>query len=388
MQFDAKTSDYFLELLRCALHGKPVSQKPQDVSWTDLFAFAKDQSLSYMAYSAISKCGFKLGDALEQEWTMRNSLNIVTYFNQEHECERLCSAFAREGIRCMPLKGSVIRKLFPSPEMREMCDLDIWVQPEDTERVHAMMLADGYTYVEDHTTSHNREYHKMPYLNVEIHHYLVPQESEMFSYYADFWKNAICDDDGGLICRMAWDDAYIYMMAHAHKHFFRQGTGIRSVMDVFVMRDRLKDVLDHEHIVNELKKLEIYDFADRFERLADCWFGEVRTEIPQDLLAYQYRVLESGTYGDDDFMKGRALKYMQDGKSFQSAKRTLAITKLFPPYSYMKMMYPCLKYVPFLLPLFWIIRWISTLIVKPKKISGFFRKLRHLSLSDDKEERR
>lgn len=389
MQFDAKTSAYFIELLRGALHHTAVRTKPQDVSWIDIFEFAKSQSLSYMTYSAIRKAGFDIGDELEQEWSTLNSRTLVSFFNQEYACEQLCKKFADAGIRSMPLKGSVICKLFPAPEMREMCDLDILVQPEDLERVHEIMLAEGYTFMEEKTTSHNREYHKLPYLNVEIHTYLVAQENRMFSYYADYWDRASYDNDG-LICRMPWDDCYIFMMAHAYKHFFVHGTGVRSVLDVYIMREKLKDVLDRDCIVSELKKLEILGFAERFERLAACWFAEEKTEIPPELQHYHYRVLESGTYGDNA-MKSTALKIMQDGKSFRTAKLMMGFSKVFPSYSNMKQGYPCLKYVPFLLPLFWVLRWIKTSLVMPKKISTYFKKLKGLSLSgdsSDSEERR
>ena len=147
MHFDAKTSEYFLELLRSALHNRPAQPKPQDVSWNDLFEFAKSHSLSYMAYCAIQRSAFALGDKLEQEWATRNSRTLVSYFNQEYECSRLCKEFSDAGIRNMPLKGSQICKLYPASEMREMCDLDILVQTEDLERVHQMMLADNYTYI-------------------------------------------------------------------------------------------------------------------------------------------------------------------------------------------------------------------------------------------------
>ena len=87
-------------------------------------------------------------------------------------------------------------------------------------------------------------------------------------------------------------------------------------------------------------------------------------------------------------MKAEAIRMMHNGKSLRSAKRKIAVNKLFPSSSYMKTMYPCLKYMPFLLPLFWVIRWVKTLVVKPKKVSTFFKKLKQLSISADREDRR
>ena len=384
MRIDAKTSEYFLELLRSALHDRPALPKPQDVSWYDIFEYAKFQSLTYMAYCAIRKSGFDIGDELEQEWSTNNLRILVSYFNQEYECERLCRELSDAGIRNMPLKGSLICKLYPAPEMREMCDLDILVKPEDLERVHNMMLADGYSYIEDHTTSHNREYHKLPYLNVEVHNYLMPRENPMFSYYENYWDR-VATEDNSLTCRMPWVDCYIFMIAHAYKHFFRVGTGVRSILDIYVMSEQLGDVLDRGLIDSEFEKLGILDFARGFERLAACWFAEERTDVPKELQHYHYRVLESSTYGDNSLIS-KALKLMQDGRTFEAAKRNMAFTKVFPSYAYMKSKFPSLKYVPFLLPIYWVIRWIKTVILKPKRIRAFFKALRNLSLPGTEKE--
>lgn len=388
MRFNANTCEYFIELLRCALHDQPAAPKPQDVSWNDLFEYAKSQSLSSMAYSAVCRSGFDIGEDLAQDWNTVSSRNLVKYFNQEHECEVLCSAFSAAGILHMPLKGSVIRKLFPAPEMREMCDLDILVKPEDLDRAHEIMLANGYEFLEEHTTSHNRDYQKLPYLNVEVHNYLLPQDIDMFSYYADFWNKANYVRDG-MTCLMTWNDCYIYMMAHTCKHFFFfRGIGIRSVLDVYVMKAQLNGILNRDYIKKELEKLGILEFAVSFERLADCWFVEEKTEIPPELQDYHSRILESGTYGDNDGMKSNAMRYMQGGKSLRAAKWSVAFRKLFPPYVLMKDPYPGLKKTPFLLPLFWIYRWFRTLVVKPKNITTFFSKLKKLSLPGDNQERR
>lgn len=110
--------------------------------------------------------------------------------------------------------------------------------------------------------------------------------------------------------------------------------------------------------------------------------------MPEELQFYNNRVLESGTYGENDILKAKAMKYISEGKSLRYAKRRMAITKVFPSYANMKRKYPCLKYLPFLLPLFWVLRWISTVFAKPKKMITFFKKLKHLSLNGYKEERR
>lgn len=385
MQVKLNVAEYFLELLRCALHDRTPAPKPQEVDWADIYQYAKEQSLSTMVYSVIKNTGAELAPELRREWATRYAKNLVKFSNQEHECERICNALSAAGFENMPLKGSVIRKLFPSPEFREMGDLDILVKPETAEAAHEMMLADGYTYLPSHTTSFNREYQKLPYMDVEIHTFLTHQEGEMFTYFSDWWDRAL-PPEKNLTYKVSWSDCYIFLMAHAYRHFSHSGTGVRSVIDVYVMNQALKDELDRDYVSTELKKLKIDAFASMIERLADCWFAEEKQDVPGDLLSYHYRILGCGTYGDGDDMRRLAFQHIQSGKSFRAAKRTMAVKKIFPSYAYMKTMYPVLGKLPFLLPLFWVVRWFATLFTKPKKISAYFSRLKKLSLTGDKKE--
>lgn len=386
MQFSTSLGEYFIELLRCALHDKMPLQKPQEIDWNEVFEYAKSQSLSTMAYYVINKAGFDLAPELKDKWGTTYSKNIVKHSNQEHECKRICNALSEAGFENMPLKGSVICNLFPSPELREMGDLDILIKPEAREAVHEMMLSDGYSYLPTHTTSFNREYQRLPYMDVEIHTFLTHQEGEMFSYFSNYWDKAL-PTDNGLTYKLPWNDFYIFLMAHAYRHFSQRGTGIRSVMDIYVMNSVLRDELDYTYITNEFQKLRIKGFAEHIERLADCWFSQDAQAVPPDLLSYHYRILNCGTYGDDDVMKRQAFMHLQNGKSFRAAKRAMTISKIFPSFQYMRTMYPVLSKIPFLLPLFWVVRWINTLVTKPKKMLTYYSDLKELSLTSDKKER-
>ena len=210
----------------------------------------------------------------------------------------------------------------------------------------------------------------------------------MFSYYADYWNKASFERCG-LTCRMTWDDCYIYMMAHACKHYYYfLGTGIRSVLDVYVMRDRLKNELHREYIVKELKKLNILEFAERFELLAESWFAEEKTEVPSELQDYHYRLLESTTYGDNNKLRSRAMEYMQGGKSFRSAKHLVGLRMLFPPLREMRDSYTVLKKCPFLLPFVWVFRGLKTVMMHPDYVASFFGKLKKLTLPGNQKEGR
>ena len=376
MAVDARVSEYLLELLRCGVNDTIPSEKPEGVSWEAVYAFAKRHSVSALAFYALRTRKDELPAALAEEWEEQNAKLLAQYINQEHELAQLCSIFEQEHIPYMPLKGSCIRQFYPSPETREMCDVDVLVPRESEEQTHEILLANGYSFLASHTTSHNREYHKAPYLNIEIHTKLYPQERVEAAYFNDVWMRAECCE-GGYAYRLSWNDFFVFAIAHAFKHYYRIGTGIRSVLDIYVMKKALGEQLDEDYIRTELKKLSMLTFYETISELAESWFSPDHTAPVGAVEEMAHNILCGTTYGvNQGAVQNAVAGYMRRGKSASGAKLSVTIRKIFPSRAFMKSMYPMLEKSPFLLPFCWVARWFRILFTEPKKLSEFFRNLR------------
>ena len=62
------------------------------------------------------------------------------------------------------------------------------------------------------------------------------------------------------------EDFYVYLVAHEYKHYVRGGTGLRSLLDVYVFLRRMGDSLDRDYIRRETDKLNITEFETQTER--------------------------------------------------------------------------------------------------------------------------
>lgn len=69
------------------------------------------------------------------------------------------------------------------------------------------------------------------------------------------------------------------MMVHAFKHYNAGGTGIRSLVDVYVYLSKKAEQMDWDYIEGELEKLDIDAFEKRFRVLAKKVFGEDVTSM-------------------------------------------------------------------------------------------------------------
>lgn len=375
MPENEKVNEYLIELLRCGINAETPREKPAELSWEAVYALAKRHSVSALAYCAVQHGKLQLPAALADDWEEQNAKLLAKYINQEHELAHLCEIFSRESIPHMPLKGSCIRCFFPSPELREMCDLDILVPQELEEQTHQIMLAEGYSFIESHTTSNNREYHKAPFLNVEIHTALYPQEYPESAYFNKVWSRA--ERTGSFSYKLSWDDFYIFAVAHTYKHYYLMGTGIRSVLDLYVMEEALNGQLNRSYIRAELKKLKMLAFYDTICEVSRFLFSKEETAL-SDAAANMTKYLLSGsTYGANFGLEQNAVaRYMRGGKSLRTAKIRAVIRMVFPTRGDMLPMYPVLKKAPILLPICWVSRWLRVLWSKPKRVTEFFRNIR------------
>lgn len=90
------------------------------------------------------------------------------------------------------------------------------------------------------------------------------------------------------------EDFYLYILAHEYKHYSKGGTGLRSLLDVYVFL-KAEDP-DWAYVVAEAERLGLVEFEKKNRSLALHLFaGEELTAQDQDMLDY---ILGSGVYGN------------------------------------------------------------------------------------------
>ena len=73
--------------------------------------------------------------------------------------------------------------------------------------------------------------------------------NETIASYMDIWNHAISIDDHTFARQLTPDYHYVYVIMHMLNHLLGAGTGIRSIMDVWVLNshyanDGQPDILD------------------------------------------------------------------------------------------------------------------------------------------------
>lgn len=95
----------------------------------------------------------------------RQNLMMVT------EIKRILSVFNAHDIPVIPLKGvPLAQRAYGSLFAREVRDLDVLVKPEHVDTARAILLADGYRWLESYLTPHDEHAYRARKLHYTLHH--------------------------------------------------------------------------------------------------------------------------------------------------------------------------------------------------------------------------
>ena len=363
----SRTVSALIYLTSCELNGiKP--QLPEDIDAKEVFRAAVYHGMGALAASALSKIGLA-----NDEMTSHLHASIRKIMLLDAERAALCHAFSTAGIWHMPLKGVILKELYPSIGLRQMSDNDILFDSDKREAVRAIFEQRGYT-VSAYGGRTDDVYMKEPLYNYEMHVALFSElESERFrEYFLDAYQRSLPADEGGYLRRMTDEDFYIYMKAHEHKHYSHGGVGLRSLADTYLFIRAFGDKMDAEHLDSELSSLGISEYERETRSLALKLLSPEGAsalmssepeldERERELLSYLF---SSGTYGT---VKNLIRNDIQKRKGrFAGVKYVMS--RLFPPMEWYRAYAPFYYEHKILIPFYIVKRIFLKVILAPGRV--------------------
>ena len=270
---------------------------------TAVYEAAQMHMLTAICAMSLESAGVK-DEGFTQAMAKAVRKNVQFDIDRAQILERLEKA----GIWYMPLKGSVLKELYPKYGMRQMSDNDILFDSSRAEDVRQIMESMGFTTKHFGHGNHD-VYFKKPVSNFEMHTSIIDHNDErFFEYYRNVKDRLIKDEGNDYGYHFSDEDFYIFMTVHEYKHYSGGGTGLRSVLDTYVYLTKLGDRLDMRYIVHECEKLGIAEFERQSRSLAMDLFGAKQlTDDDKEMLRY---IAFSGTYGSiENLVSNRVAKY-------------------------------------------------------------------------------
>lgn len=371
----------FLEALKAALQDKQV-QWSEDISaeqWDKLFQYASSHNIASMIYEAVYTCpaAATILPQTIQQITNQVLRNVTKQYIRTSEFLRLYEYLCANGIQPIVVKGIICRNIYPKPEYRISGDEDLWIQEEQFEKCHQLLLDYGMQLSMpniDIEHSYEVAYGKpKSQIYIEIHKHLFPPESDIYGDYNRFfeteWNQKITVEiDGKTIYTMTHTSHLFYLICHAFKHFLHSGVGIRQVCDIVMFAHTYGKEIDWDDIYEKCKEIRADVFATALFQIGQKYLGVSTEQVGMTEKWFQIEIdetdllddlLDAGVYGDSNSNRIHSsnitLNAMLADKRGKKQKGKI-LKAVFPSRKELWAKYPYLRKYPFLLPIAWIQR--------------------------------
>ena len=232
----------FFNILRSALWGTPVEVPEGFSQWSSIMRLAKSQALMGLV-GEVMLTRSEIRDSLPAKSVERLQGILLTGIGVHRQMnitlQMLVTKLRDHGVEPVLLKGQGLARNYPTPELRQCGDIDIYVGVENYEKAYDAILPIA-SEIENKSKIWDRMHYDamIGHVMVEVHH----KADEIYSrkgakLYKDIMADGLsmdlCSQRFGEIDVMTPNDTYnsFYIFGHLWRHFQSSGVGLRQFCD-------------------------------------------------------------------------------------------------------------------------------------------------------------
>ena len=239
--------------------------------WTTLLELARLHHVEALLRYGILKAGMDIPENIQSELRAAYGKAMFQDAQQEYLANRLGEVLCNGRIPHVLLRGAILKKDYPEPCLRTMSDLDYLVRVEDYPQIKQAAEAIGGQHV--HTDGGHFTFLFPPQVMVEFHPNLIYTASPVGTAINPGWQYAR-PGSGPYVLELTEEGFYLNMVCHLAYHFAKGGSGVRSVLDLWIYRHRHTLQPDWPAVNQELERAGLLDFAGQVTALSEAWFGD------------------------------------------------------------------------------------------------------------------
>ena len=336
-----------MDLIASEVCGRPLDLPPlPEETAAELYRLSAAHDMAHLTGSALLRRGLLPAGRIRDAFEKQVMLAVYRCETQRGELTRLRDALHAAGVPFLPLKGAVLRTLYPEPWMRTSCDIDILV-PEEQAADTARLLSEQLDYTVGARSTHDIGLTAPCGVHLELHFTLLeegrivsaaPLLTAVWSYASPLEGTCEYVLSDGMFC--------LYHMAHMAKHVLNGGCGVRPFLDLWLLEHRVSfDAAARDAL---LAQAGLTAFAAQARHLSEVWFGgATHNDVTRDMERY---LLTGGVYGSaENLMNMQQLR--------QGGRARYVLSRVWMPYASLCCKYPSLEGRPALTPLYQLRRW-------------------------------
>lgn len=348
--------EMFFALLRFEVCETEISSYIKNQMTSDKLSLiaklAKSHDLAHAIADALIKNDFLEKDSKEEIFFLKErNMAIYRYEQMRYDYQNICRALEKEEIDYMPLKGSVLRKYYHEPWHRTSCDIDILVKQDDLKKAVKVLERNTDFRVRGKKNYHDISLFSTMGVHLELHYSICEDLPNLDKKLSEVWSYARRKNNLQYCYVLSNEFFMFHILAHMCYHFIRGGCGVRTVLDVWILNQRMP----YERKKTEIlcKETGTLTFYRQVCKLSSVWFnGEKSDELTEEMSKY---ILSAGIYGTKE--NKVAVNSVKAQGRFK-----YVISYIFPPYSILKKQYPILKKWKILYPFCIVYRWFARLV--------------------------
>ncbi len=355
-RFDMTAAYGMLYVSTAVLTGTPLqAERLSRLDLKSLYAMSRFHALTALVCEGLDQIDYTPPDE-HADW--RNAFQIARQKSVrknlllDTERAKLLAFMEQTGIWYIPLKGVVLKDMYPKMGLRQMADNDILFDETYRQVVRDWFVENGYE-IHAYGESNHDVYLKEPVYNFEMHcAFFRNQHNRLWrDYYADVHTRLVKDADNRCGYHFTDEDFYVYLITHGYKHYYQGGIGLRFLLDLYVYLERKQATMDFAYIDRQLDILALSDFEADCRALLQVICTDVQTFSMQALSEKQQHMLvfflTSGSHGT-------AEHYLQAEIRRQGKCRYL-LRRIFPGSAALMTYHPIFSH-KWLMPVGWVYR--------------------------------
>lgn len=365
-----ETQSIFISILGGYIHNRPVNL-PVDTDFNGIFELSKMHSTVGIFAAMSRKNNFPVSPELSKtlEGYFLSTVSQSVLWDRLYT--EVSEALAAKNITNIAVKGPIVKRYYPDPDLRTMGDIDLVIHKDNISLALDVMKSLGFEECVGSVDEYKFERNNMC---IELHEDLTSADfgtgidyKEEMQYIFGYVKNPDTH-----IQELTDDCHLVYLILHIAHHLLDSGCGVRQILDIALTLKHCH--IDIESVLNKFESFKLTELAHLIFYLCDKWFDVKCEDYDIDTELYEFmseHILSGGVFGFDAQRDDN--KYVRD--SMQQNKFRFILSRAFPGEKQMRASIVWFRNKPiFLLPLAWIYRWIKSYSDHPDIIKRYLKK--------------
>lgn len=265
------SQEQLLLLLTLAIHGEvPTYESFSSINGEELFHLALQQNVYSFLYPTLNKYReeIKLDELIIRRWRVAALYMATLQVSMINGIKTILGIFKSNDISVISLKGLALKKVYPQPELRNMGDLDLFIDEIDIKKSIELLITQGY-----HPNSkdlNNPKYmhigmQKPGTFSVELHrtlwHPTIMKKRDNHSWFNHIWENKRqLEMEEIKFTALSLEDELINLVIHLARHLMHSDANLLQLCDIVLFIENHWDIMDREYIDQTIKSMDLFTF--------------------------------------------------------------------------------------------------------------------------------